>query len=78
MANTIQISCFNGQAIAVFGLGRSGVSVAHALIAGGADVRAWDDSDASRASATAENIPLVDLYSSDWSDIAALVISPGV
>ncbi|MBT4218761.1 MAG: UDP-N-acetylmuramoyl-L-alanine--D-glutamate ligase [Rhodospirillaceae bacterium] len=74
----MQISCFNGQAIAVFGLGRSGVSVAHALIAGGADVRAWDDSDASRASATAENIPLVDLYSSDWSDIAALVISPGV
>ena len=34
---------FNGKKVALFGLGGSGLATARALVAGGADVLAWDD-----------------------------------
>jgi UDP-N-acetylmuramoylalanine--D-glutamate ligase len=64
--------------VALFGLGGSGLSMARALVAGGADVAAWDDGEASREAAAAIGIPLVDLTAADWSGFAALALSPGV
>ncbi len=70
------VSTSAGKRVALFGLGGSGLATARALIAGGAEVSAWDDGEASRAKAS--DVPLVDLSSADWSRFAALVLSPGV
>ena len=45
------VSTFAGKRVALFGLGGSGLATARALIAGGAEVAAWDDGEASRAKA---------------------------
>jgi UDP-N-acetylmuramoylalanine--D-glutamate ligase len=74
----IPVRCFEGQTVAVFGLARSGLAAARALAAGGARVAAWDEKPAARDAAAAEGFELVDLASADWSDFAALVLSPGV
>lgn len=74
----IPVTSRSSQHLAVFGLGGSGRATAHALMAGGANVTAWDDNEASRAEAANENIPLADLTGADWSDISALVLSPGI
>ncbi len=74
----IPIESFRGQRVAVFGLGGSGRMVAQALLAGGAEVAAWDDGTAGREAAQAEGIPLVDLAEADWTNYAALVLAPGV
>src|SRR5205807_5868305 len=73
----ITVSGFAGQRIAVLGLARSGIAAARALVAGGAEVLAWDDKAAARE-AVAGDIPLGDLAAADWRDIAALVLSPGI
>ena len=39
----IPITEYAGRDVAVFGLGRTGLSAAKALKAGGARVHAWDD-----------------------------------
>ena len=57
----------NSQHIAVFGLGASGRATAHALVAGGAEVTAWDDNADSRAEAANENIALADPTTLDLS-----------
>jgi len=67
-----------GKRVAVFGLGGSGLATARALIAGGADVAAWDDGAAAREKATSDGVPVVDLLAADWSDFTALVLAPGV
>jgi UDP-N-acetylmuramoylalanine--D-glutamate ligase len=72
------VTSFSGQAVALFGLGGSGLATARALTAGGAKVSAWDDGEASRAAALAEGVPVVDLHSADWTEFSALVLSPGV
>jgi len=69
---------FQGKRVAVFGLGGSGLSTAEALQAGGAEVIAYDDGEAARARAAAAGIAVQDLRDLDWTDIAALVLSPGV
>jgi len=74
----IPITTFAGKKIAVFGLGGSGLASASALLAGGADVVAFDDDAASVAKAGAGGIPTADLREADWSKIAALVLAPGV
>ncbi len=74
----IPITTFAGKKIAVFGLGASGLIGASALLAGGADVIAFDDDAASIAKASAGGIPTADLRQIDWSKIAALVLAPGV
>ena len=40
----IPITSMKGKRVAVFGLGGSGLVTAEALVAGGAEVIAWDDS----------------------------------
>ncbi len=74
----IEATPFAGLPVAVFGLGRSGLSAARALAAAGADVWAWDDAEDSRAKAEAAGVSLVDLYGCNWSALKSLVLAPGV
>jgi UDP-N-acetylmuramoylalanine--D-glutamate ligase len=74
----IRATSFHGKAVAVFGLGSSGIVAARALAAGGASVAAWDDGAAGREVAEREGVPLEDLSQADWSRFAALVLAPGV
>jgi UDP-N-acetylmuramoylalanine--D-glutamate ligase len=74
----ITVDAFQGRDVAIFGLGRSGLPAARALLAGGARVALWDDSAAARGAALAEGFDLVDLKAADWSRFAALVLAPGV
>ena len=74
----IPVTTSAGQRVAVFGLGASGTATAQALIAGGADVAAWDDGAASCEAAVRAGVALVDLTSADWSTFASLVLAPGV
>lgn len=74
----IPVPGYEDQAVAVFGLGRTGITAVRALMAGGAEVLAWDDNSETRQKARAAKIPLVDLDRADWSNIRALILSPGV
>ena len=73
----IPVPGFKGRRIAVFGLGRSGLTAARALKAGGALPVLWDDSVSSRMQAEAEGFAVEDLTVADWSGFSALVLSPG-
>ncbi len=73
----IPVPGFEGRRVAVFGLGRSGLTAARALKAGGALPVLWDDSVSSRMQAEAEGFAVEDLTAADWSGFAALVLSPG-
>ena len=57
----IDVASFRDRPIAVMGLGRSGLATAEALLASGARLAAWDESEAQRDAATARGIPLTDL-----------------
>ncbi|MFI4976281.1 MAG: UDP-N-acetylmuramoyl-L-alanine--D-glutamate ligase [Caulobacterales bacterium] len=74
----IPVRGFEGRKVAVFGLGRTGLTAARALKAGGADVVAWDEKPEAREVAAAEGFKLEDLSSSDWFGLDALMLSPGV
>src|SRR5262245_2465232 len=74
----IPVTTFAGRKVALFGLGGSGLASAHALVAGGADVVAFDDNPDKVAQARAAGIAVEDLRHIDWSAIAALVLTPGV
>lgn len=74
----IPVSEYAGRDVAVFGLGRTGLSAAKALAAGGARVHAWDDDAATRDKAAAQGVTLSDINKRDWQTFAALVLSPGV
>jgi UDP-N-acetylmuramoylalanine--D-glutamate ligase len=74
----IPVLGFEGKRVAVFGLGRTGLTAARALKAGGADVALWDENPAARQAAAAERLPIVDLSKADWAEFDALMLSPGV
>jgi len=74
----IPVRGFEGKRVAVFGLGRTGLTAARALVAGGAKVALWDDKAASREAAAAEGFAVLDLNTADWSQFSALLLSPGV
>jgi UDP-N-acetylmuramoylalanine--D-glutamate ligase len=74
----IPITVFAGKQVAVFGLGKSGVFSAEALLAGGADVVVFDDNEKMLADAQAAGLKTQNLRELDWSKIAALVLAPGV
>ena len=69
------IETFGGERVAVFGLGGSGLSTLRALIEGGAEVAAWDDSEAARARASAYGYLVTDLAEADWRAFKALVLA---
>jgi UDP-N-acetylmuramoylalanine--D-glutamate ligase len=74
----IPVTIFRGRKVALFGLGASGLASVGALLAGGADVVAFDDDTTKVAQANAAGMPTSDLREIDWSGIAALVLTPGV
>ncbi|WP_455476479.1 UDP-N-acetylmuramoyl-L-alanine--D-glutamate ligase [Bartonella sp. B17] len=74
----ISIECYKGQKVALFGLGRSGIAAAQALMSGGAEVVAWDDNLSGVKAASEVNIPIKDLRCEDWSKFVALILTPGV
>ena len=74
----IPATTFAGQDVAVFGLGRTGISTCRALLAGGARPHAWDDNEGTRDRAEAEGITLTNLNAADWSVFSALSLAPGV
>ncbi|MDP3746932.1 MAG: UDP-N-acetylmuramoyl-L-alanine--D-glutamate ligase [Phenylobacterium sp.] len=74
----IPVRGFEGRTVAVFGLARTGLTAAQALLAGGAKVALWDERPEGRAAAQALGLPLLDLTTADWSQFAALMLSPGV
>ena len=69
---------FKAKRVAVFGLERSGMSCAQALLRGGAEVFAWDDSDPAVGNAENEGIKTTNLHGIDFKTLDALVLSPGV
>jgi UDP-N-acetylmuramoylalanine--D-glutamate ligase len=68
-------SAWRGKRYAVLGLARSGRATVDALLAGGAEVVAWDSNEAAR------NIPgaeIADPLTLDLTGFAGVVVSPGV
>ncbi|MFD2738523.1 UDP-N-acetylmuramoyl-L-alanine--D-glutamate ligase [Sulfitobacter aestuarii] len=75
----IPVQGLEGARVAVLGLGRSGLSAARALAAGGAKPLCWDDNPAARAKAEAEGFACVDLKAPGAFDkVARLILSPGI
>ena len=74
----IRSNSYKGKKVAVFGLGLTGVSAALSLAAGGADVFAWDDNDASVDLAKERGVKVENLAKVDWSFFDALILSPGI
>ncbi|CAN7302499.1 UDP-N-acetylmuramoyl-L-alanine--D-glutamate ligase [Phenylobacterium sp. LjRoot225] len=74
----IPVRGFEGRTVAVFGLARTGLAAARALQAGGAQVALWDEKPAARKAAEAAGFAVTDLTKADWSQFAALMLSPGV
>lgn len=62
----------------VLGLGRSGLAAAAALREGGAAIVTWDDDTKARERAKMEGFPVMDPETIDWSNVDALVPSPGI
>ena len=74
----IPVIGFEGRSVAVLGLGRTGLTAARALMAGGARVALWDEKPAAREAAAKEGFDLIDLTTADWTQFDALMQSPGV
>jgi UDP-N-acetylmuramoylalanine--D-glutamate ligase len=72
------VTAFKDKHVAVFGLGGSGLASAQALVAGGAKAIVWDDNEHAREKARAAGLRIENLAGAEWSDLAALVLSPGV
>ncbi|UJW74141.1 UDP-N-acetylmuramoyl-L-alanine--D-glutamate ligase [Rhizobium sp. SL42] len=74
----IPATTFKGKRVALFGLGGSGLATAKSLVAGGAEVFAWDDNPDSVVKAAGEGVNTIDLHGLDWKSISSFVLSPGV
>lgn len=64
--------------MAVYGLARSGLSAARALVAGGARVFAWDERPATRDSAASAGARVAPFSEWPWKVLKTVVLSPGV
>lgn len=67
-----------GRNYAVVGLGGSGLATARALVAGGAHVFAWDDSEAQRVKALQLGFTCMPVRDMPWQSISSLVLAPGI
>ena len=74
----IAVTALRGKKVALFGLGGSGIATAHALLEGGADLVASDDNPDRISEAGQAGIPVGDLRETDWANLNALVLAPGV
>ena len=73
----ITAKAFGGKHYAVYGLARSGLATAEALLASGARVTAWDAKVEARAKAPM-GTTLADLDDTDLSQFDSLVVTPGL
>jgi UDP-N-acetylmuramoylalanine--D-glutamate ligase len=73
----ITARAFAGKRYAVYGLARSGLATAAALIASGAEVTAWDAKEEARAKAP-PGTQIEDLDEADLSQFDSLVVTPGL
>jgi len=73
----ITARAFAGKEYAVYGLARSGLATAAALIASGAEVTAWDAKEEARARAPA-GTRIEKLDEADLSHFDSLVVTPGL
>ena len=75
----IPVQGLTGAKVAILGLGRSGLSAARALRAGGAHAVCWDDNPAARVAADAEGFDCVDfLKPNAFEAVARVIVSPGI
>ncbi|WP_299042737.1 UDP-N-acetylmuramoyl-L-alanine--D-glutamate ligase [uncultured Tateyamaria sp.] len=75
----IPVLGLTGARVAVLGLGRSGLSAARALAAGGATPVCWDDNPDAQARAAEEGFTCLNLRKQGaFDDIARLIVSPGI
>ena len=75
----IPVRGYEGARVAILGLGRSGLSAARSLEAGGAQPVCWDDSAAARDKAEEYGLEVLDLgRDGAFHGIAALIVSPGI
>ena len=73
----ITARAFAGTHYAVYGLARSGLATAEALLASGARVTAWDAKEEARAKAPA-GTAIANLDEADLSQFDSLVVTPGL
>ncbi len=73
----ITSTAFAGKRYAVLGLARSGMAAVESLLAGGAQVTAWDSREEPRR-ALEGRVELADPLGIDLSGFAGVVVSPGV
>lgn len=69
---------FKDKRVALFGLGGSGLVTAKSLIAGGAEVIAWDDNPEQVLKSGQDGIATADLREIDWTVVDSFVLAPGV
>ncbi|MEM8841423.1 MAG: UDP-N-acetylmuramoyl-L-alanine--D-glutamate ligase [Pseudomonadota bacterium] len=75
----IPLTAYASQSVGVLGLGKSGLSAARALKAGGATVFCWDDDEGRREAAVAEGLALADLRRPrEAGALDLLITSPGI
>jgi UDP-N-acetylmuramoylalanine--D-glutamate ligase len=77
----IVVSEYEGQNVAVFGLGKAGEATIASLLAGGAQIYAWDDHEASCERAVTNyggKIHIHPVREWPWESIKVLVLSPGI
>lgn len=74
----IPVNEFSGKKVAVFGLGRTGIAAAISLRAGGAYVIGWDSCEEKQNTARVVVDEICDLSRRSMSDLAALILSPGI
>ncbi|MFN5778243.1 MAG: UDP-N-acetylmuramoyl-L-alanine--D-glutamate ligase, partial [Novosphingobium sp.] len=73
----ITTPAFAGQRYAVLGLARSGLTAVESLLAGGAQVTAWDSREEPRRWVEGR-VELADPLTIDLAGFAGVVVSPGV
>ncbi|MGL9718308.1 MAG: UDP-N-acetylmuramoyl-L-alanine--D-glutamate ligase [Wolbachia sp.] len=76
----MQLSKYKNQNVAVFGLGKTGLSVFNALIKSGARIYAWDDNKEQIANAKMmyRECNFIHPKEYNWHEIRTLILSPGV
>jgi UDP-N-acetylmuramoylalanine--D-glutamate ligase len=74
----IVTGAFAHKTVAIFGLARTGLGAVRSLVAGGAQVIAWDDNSSARDLGGQEGAEIMPWREWPWEKISALVLSPGV
>ncbi|MDR2609386.1 MAG: UDP-N-acetylmuramoyl-L-alanine--D-glutamate ligase [Rickettsiales bacterium] len=76
----MQLNKYKNQNVAVFGLGKTGLSVINTLIKSGARIYAWDDNEEQIADAKMmyRECNFIHPREYNWHEIGTLILSPGV